>query len=164
MHEHDHGHRHTYTLAGAQVGFQTFSTGIGNGNTAPYLSVMGANWEVGVGTVAAGTLARTSVVASSNGNNPVNWGVGTEQIACSPYAAVTPMLTLASVAREPDRSGGRSGHRPRGSHGWQLHAEALRSVRRTRPAEVTSIATGSSGSTPTVSILSETIPSPPTGW
>lgn len=91
----------TYTLAGAEVGFQTFSTAIGNGNTTPYHAVFGANWEAGVGTVAAGTLARTLVVASSNGNNPVNWGTADpKQIRCSPYAAILPLLTLAQNWRE----------------------------------------------------------------
>ena len=89
----------TYTVAGAEVGFRTFSTAIGNGNTCPYVAVMGANWETGVGTVAAGTLARTSVVASSNGNNPVNWAAGTKQIFCAPHAAILPLLTLANSWR-----------------------------------------------------------------
>ena len=90
----------TYAFSGGVVGFQTFSAGIGNGNTTPYRAFMGANWEVGVGTVGPGTLARTTVVASSNGNNPVNWGIGTKDITCSPYAAIFPLLTLANNWRE----------------------------------------------------------------
>jgi hypothetical protein len=59
----------TLTLAGAVSGYQTFSAGIGNGNTCYYTiqSDTGA-WEVGVGTVGAGTLARTTLISSSTGS------------------------------------------------------------------------------------------------
>ena len=59
----------TLTLAGASSGYQTFSAGIGNGNTCYYTiqSDTGA-WEVGVGTVGAGTLARTTLISSSTGS------------------------------------------------------------------------------------------------
>ena len=58
----------TLTLAGAVSGYQTFSAGIGNGNTCYYTiqSTTGA-WEVGIGTVGAGTLARTTLISSSTG-------------------------------------------------------------------------------------------------
>jgi len=59
----------TLTLDGASAGYQTFSTGIGNGNTTYYaLFDATANvWEVGLGTVGAGTLARTTVYSNSSG-------------------------------------------------------------------------------------------------
>jgi hypothetical protein len=59
----------TLTLDGASSGYQTFSVGIGNGNTCYYTiqSDTGA-WEVGVGTVGAGTLARTTLISSSTGS------------------------------------------------------------------------------------------------
>jgi len=59
----------TLTLDGASSGYQTFSAGIGNGNTCYYTiqSDTGA-WEVGVGTVGAGTLARTTLISSSTGS------------------------------------------------------------------------------------------------
>ena len=59
----------TLTLAGAVSGYQTFTAGIGNGNTCYYTiqSDTGA-WEVGVGTVGAGTLARTTLISSSSGS------------------------------------------------------------------------------------------------
>jgi hypothetical protein len=59
----------TLTLAGATSGYQTFSAGIGNGNTCYYTiqSDTGA-WEVGIGTVGAGTLARTTLISSSTGS------------------------------------------------------------------------------------------------
>jgi hypothetical protein len=58
----------TFTLAGATSGFQTFSSAIGNGNTTYYAIVGGTEWEVGLGTVGAGTLARTTLIASSTGS------------------------------------------------------------------------------------------------
>jgi len=59
----------TLTLAGAVVGFQTFSTAIGNGNTTFYTiyDPTAYDWEVGIGTVGAGTLARTTVLSNSAG-------------------------------------------------------------------------------------------------
>jgi len=59
----------TLTLTGAVSGFQTFSTAIGNGNTT-YYTIFDSTayvWEVGIGTVGAGTLARTTVLANSSG-------------------------------------------------------------------------------------------------
>jgi len=59
----------TLALDGAVSGYQTFSAGIGNGNTCYYTiqSDTGA-WEVGIGTVGAGTLARTTLISSSTGS------------------------------------------------------------------------------------------------
>lgn len=73
----------TFTLAGAAVGFETFSSSIGNGNTTWYAIVGGAEWEVGLGTVAAGTLARTTVLESSNSDNLVNFSAGTKDVFCT---------------------------------------------------------------------------------
>ena len=59
----------TLTLDGAVLGYQTFAAGIGSGNTCYYAitSSTGA-WEVGVGTVGTGTLARTTLLSSSTGS------------------------------------------------------------------------------------------------
>jgi hypothetical protein len=67
----------TYTLAGAEVGFQSFSA-IGNGNTTYYTVTDGGDWEVGIGTYTASgtTLARTTILSSSNSNNAVSWSAG----------------------------------------------------------------------------------------
>jgi hypothetical protein len=72
----------TLTLAGATTGFQSFSTAIGNGNTTYYTisTPTGSQWEVGVGTVAAGTLARTTILASSNSGSAVNLSAGTKDV------------------------------------------------------------------------------------
>jgi hypothetical protein len=62
----------TINLAGAASGFQSFVSGVGDGNTT-YYAITDANgaWEVGLGTVTDGspdTLARTTVLATSNGD------------------------------------------------------------------------------------------------
>ena len=72
----------TFTLTGAVVGFQTFSSAIGNGNTTYYtISNPGTTeWEVGVGTVSAGQLARTTILSSSNAGSLVNFTAGTKDV------------------------------------------------------------------------------------
>jgi hypothetical protein len=72
----------TFTLTGAVVGFQTFSSAIGNGNTTYYtISNPGTTeWEVGVGTVSAGQLARTTILSSSNAGSLVNFTGGTKDV------------------------------------------------------------------------------------
>lgn len=73
----------TLTLSGAALGFETFSSSIGNGNTTWYAIVGGSEWEVGLGTVAAGTLARTTVLESSNSDNLVDFSAGTKDVFCT---------------------------------------------------------------------------------
>jgi len=65
----------TLTLAGAVTGYQSFGSAIGNGNTTYYgiYANGGSDWEVGIGTVGSGTLARTTVLASSNAGSLVNF-------------------------------------------------------------------------------------------
>jgi hypothetical protein len=73
----------TLTLAGAATGFQSFSV-IGNGNTTYYAisSSGGSQWEVGIGTYTSSgtTLARTTIIASSNGGSAVNLSAGTKDV------------------------------------------------------------------------------------
>ena len=71
----------TITLAGAVSGFQSFSA-IGNGNTTYYAIVLGAEWEVGIGTYTSSgtTLSRTTVLESSNGGSLVNFSAGTKNV------------------------------------------------------------------------------------
>jgi hypothetical protein len=74
----------TLTLDGAVDGFQTFSSAIGNGNTTYYaISSNDPEFEVGIGTVAAGTLARTTILASSNGGSVVTLSAGTKNVFCT---------------------------------------------------------------------------------
>ena len=71
------------TLGGAVTGYQTFAA-IGNGNTTFYCIADqgGANWEVGIGTYSTTgpTLARTTVLASSNSGSLVNFTAGVKTV------------------------------------------------------------------------------------
>jgi hypothetical protein len=75
----------TITLTGAVLGFQTFSSAIGNGNTTYYaITESGtANFEVGLGTVGAGTLTRDTVLESSNSGSLVNFGSAAKDVFCT---------------------------------------------------------------------------------
>lgn len=70
----------TLTLDGAVSGYQTFSTAIGNTNTCYYTITLGSAWEIGIGTVSAGQLARTTVLKSSNAGAAVDFGAGTKDV------------------------------------------------------------------------------------
>jgi len=72
----------TLTLTGAVSGYQSFSSAIGNTNTTYYTATDNTNWEVGIGTVSAGTLSRDTVLASSNSSSLVNFPVGTKNVFC----------------------------------------------------------------------------------
>ena len=71
----------TYTLAGAVTGFEAFSE-IGDGNTTYYACTDGTDFEVGIGTYTASgtTLARTTILQSSNSDAAVNWSAGAKNI------------------------------------------------------------------------------------
>lgn len=71
----------TYTLAGAATGFQSFSV-VGDGNTCYYAATDGTDWEVGIGTYTSSgtTLARTTILESSNSGSAVNWSAGTKDV------------------------------------------------------------------------------------
>lgn len=70
------------TLAGAISGLQAFSAELANGDTVDILIVMGSDWEISRATFASGgnTLTRSTVLASTNSDNAVNWGAGTKTI------------------------------------------------------------------------------------
>ena len=71
----------TLSLAGAVTGFETFSSAIGNGNTTYYAIVNSdGEFEVGLGTVSAAALARTTVISSSNSDSAVNFSAGTKDV------------------------------------------------------------------------------------
>ena len=74
----------TYTLAGAVTGFEAFSQ-IGNGNTTYYCCTDGSDFEIGIGTYASSgtTLARTTILQSSNSDNAVSWSSGTRTVFCT---------------------------------------------------------------------------------
>ena len=75
----------TVTLAGAVLGFQTFSA-VGDGNST-YYTIAGqgtTEWEVGIGTYTASgtTLSRDSILASSNSGSAVNFSAGAKDVFC----------------------------------------------------------------------------------
>lgn len=75
----------TLTLAGTKSGYQQFAT-VGDGNTTYYTIVAeNGDWESGIGTYTSSgtTLARTTVLASSNSNSPVNFAAGTKEVFSS---------------------------------------------------------------------------------
>jgi len=73
----------TVTLLGASTGFQSFAV-IGNANTTYYTiaAQTGTEWEVGIGTYTSSgtTLARTTVLSSSNSGSAVNFSAGTKDV------------------------------------------------------------------------------------
>lgn len=91
----------TFTLAGAAAGYQSFSA-IGNGNTTFYCiaAQTGTEWEVGIGTYtsAGTTLARTTVLASSNSGSAVNFSAGTKDVFVTYPAGKSVNLDANGVA------------------------------------------------------------------
>ena len=78
----------SYVLLGAATGYQSFGAVLANGDTTYYAITNDTDWEVGIGTYSTTgpTLARTTILASSNGGSAVSWGVGVKNIFIS-YAA-----------------------------------------------------------------------------
>ena len=84
----------TFDLAGAATGFQTFVAGVGDTNTTYYaiFNQGTTEWEVGLGTVtdaATDTLARTTVISSSNSGSAVDFASGTKDVFCTLPASKT---------------------------------------------------------------------------
>ena len=77
----------TLTLAGAVTGFETFAAGVGNSNTTYYAVTLPgtSEFEVGLGTLNgdSSTIARTTIISSSNSDNAVNFSTGTKTIFCT---------------------------------------------------------------------------------
>ena len=105
----------SFTLAGAASGFQTFSAGIGNGNTTYYTITLqgGSEWEVGIGTYtsAGNTLSRDTVLASSTGSK-VSFSAGTKNVFCDypAYEANKPINeSTISIANNFTVTSGKNG-------------------------------------------------------
>jgi len=70
-----------FALGGAATGFRTFADGVGVSNTCYYVITDDSSYEVGLGTLnASATLARTTVITSSNSNNAVDWAAGSKSV------------------------------------------------------------------------------------
>lgn len=86
------------TLAGAVSGYRAFSAVMANNDTTLYAIAhqSAAEWEVGVGTwQTGGTLVRTSIIASSNGDAAVNFSAGTKDVWIDAPAAAQTLGTLS---------------------------------------------------------------------
>jgi hypothetical protein len=71
------------SLLGATTGYQSFLTGVGNGNTTYYAIVdqAGANWEVGLGTYnSTGSVLTRTTPLSGSAATPVNFVAGTQNV------------------------------------------------------------------------------------
>jgi hypothetical protein len=78
----------TITLGSAVTRHQSFSdAGVQNGDLVPYVIEDGSNWEIGIGTYASSgtTLARTTVLESTNSDNAINLS-GSAQVMIAPVA------------------------------------------------------------------------------
>jgi len=79
----------TLNLAGAATGFETFVTGVGDGNTTYYVITHATDgtWEIGIGTItdaSPDTLARTTVIDTSAGNTTkIDFAAGSKTLFCS---------------------------------------------------------------------------------
>jgi len=92
----------TLTLAGAVTGFETFGSGIGNSNTTYYAVTLPgtAEFEVGLGTLSSdsSTIARTTIISSSNSDSAVNFSAGTKTIFCTIPASKSVFLDASGNA------------------------------------------------------------------
>jgi cytoskeletal protein CcmA (bactofilin family) len=92
----------TLTLAGAVTGFETFAAGVGNSNTTYYAVTLPgtAEFEVGLGTLSSdsSTIARTTIISSSNSDSAVNFSAGTKTIFCTIPASKSVFLDASGNA------------------------------------------------------------------
>lgn len=92
----------TLTLGGAVTGFETFASGVGNSNTTYYAVTLPgtSEFEVGLGTLNgdSSTLARTTVISSSNSDSAVNFSAGTKTIFCTIPASKSVFLDASGNA------------------------------------------------------------------
>jgi hypothetical protein len=89
----------SWSLNGAVSGYQSWISGIGNGNTGFYFATDGTNWEVGYGVVTSGTpntLSRATVIANSAGTAvALSFPSGTKYIFNDVPASRTPFWGAA---------------------------------------------------------------------
>jgi hypothetical protein len=98
----------TLTLDGAVPGFETFSSAIGNTNTTYYAiqnQSVPTEFEVGIGTVGAGTLSRDTIISSSNSDAAVNFSAGTKDVFVTLPASKAVLENDSGVASATTFSG-----------------------------------------------------------
>jgi len=91
----------TLTFVGPIPGFQTFSSSIGNGNVTFYTihDTTAQVWEVGVGTVGAGTLSRDTVLSNSSGTTAlINLAGNSSNVFCTYPAEKSINYDVSGVA------------------------------------------------------------------
>jgi len=92
----------TLTLGGAVTGFETFAAGVGNSNTTYYAVTLpgSSEFEVGLGTLSSdsSTIARTTIISSSNSDSAVNFSAGTKTIFCTIPASKSVFLDASGNA------------------------------------------------------------------
>jgi len=79
----------TISMGGAVTGYRAFSSVFTTLDTTHYVLSDGTNWEVGLGTLTTGTpwtLARTTILASSNAGAAVNFPGPTTNVWCDATA------------------------------------------------------------------------------
>ena len=92
----------TINLTGTETGFETFVTGIGDGNSCFYAIANDgtSEFDVGIGTVtdaATDTLSRTTVISSSNSDNLVDFTAGTKTVFCTYPAKRAPSAAMTAT-------------------------------------------------------------------
>jgi hypothetical protein len=109
------------TLAGAAVGYQSFSA-IGDGNSTYYCitAQTGTAWEVGIGTYTASTtsLSRDTVLSSSNAGSLVNFASGAKNVFVTYPSSNSVYASNTQVAGYTLSSNG-----PNTAPTWQLRGQ-----------------------------------------
>tara|TARA_R110002074_G_scaffold376719_1_gene553848 strand:+ start:377 stop:832 length:456 start_codon:yes stop_codon:yes gene_type:complete len=90
----------TFSLGSVSQDFESFVSGIGNGNSTYYcITNTGSDeFEVGIGTVtdaATDTLSRTTVISSTNSDALVDFSAGEKEVFCTIPAkrTISPVMT-----------------------------------------------------------------------
>ncbi|QDP51768.1 MAG: hypothetical protein GOVbin1578_31 [Prokaryotic dsDNA virus sp.] len=84
------------SLAGAVTGFRSFSSVLSTNDTCYYAIVGTGEFEVGLGTLSnSTTLARTTVISSSNSNSAVNFSAGSKDVFITQPATKAVLLNAA---------------------------------------------------------------------
>lgn len=90
----------TVSLGGAVTGYEQFQDNFSSGNTTHYCieNPGTGEWELGLGTLASGTpwtLARTTVLASSNSNAKVSFSAGQKNVFVDLPASIVSLIQTA---------------------------------------------------------------------